>query len=92
MPRIDRPYTFYRFDDVVVDRDLFQVLKGDQTRILQPRAFDALIYLIEHRDRVVEIQELSDQVWKESLVTDDALAQEIKKIRQAIGDAASTPR
>jgi adenylate cyclase len=82
----------YRFDDVVVDRDLFQVLKRDHARILQPRAFDLLIYLIEHRERVVEKQELFDQVWRESFVTDDALAQEIKNIRHAIGDAAGTPR
>ncbi len=92
MPRIDRPHPSYRFDDVVVDQGLFRVLKRDQARTLQARAFDLLIYLIEHRDRVVEKQELFDQIWKESFVTDDALAQEIKNIRHAIGDAAGVPR
>jgi len=92
MPQLDQPHLSYRFDDVVVDRDLFRVFKGDQPRTLEPRAFDLLMYLIRHRDRVVEKQELFDQVWKESFVTDDALAQEIKNIRHAIGDAADTPR
>jgi TolB-like protein/Tfp pilus assembly protein PilF len=92
MPQLDQPHLTYRFDDVVVDRDLFRVSKGDLPRTLEPRAFDLLIYLIEHRDRVVEKQELFDHVWKESFVTDDALAQEIKNIRHAIGDAADTPR
>jgi TolB-like protein len=51
-----------------------------------------LVYLIEHRGRVVEKQELFEQVWKESFVTDNALTQEIKNIRRAVGDMADAPR
>jgi TolB-like protein/Tfp pilus assembly protein PilF len=40
---------------------------------------------------VVEKQELFDQVWKESFVTDNALTQEIMNIRHALGDEAATP-
>lgn len=81
----------YRFDDVVVDRENFRVQKGDQTRTLAPRAFDLLLYLIEHRGRVVEKQELFEQVWKETFVTDNALTKAIKEIRRAIGDDADNP-
>ncbi len=91
MSQLDQSHLSYRFDDVVADRDLFRVSKGGQPQNLEPRAFDLLIYLIEHRDRVVEKQEVFEQVWKESFVTDDALAQEITNIRHAIGDAARTP-
>jgi adenylate cyclase len=72
MPRLDQSQLSYRFDDVVVDRDLFRVSKRDQPKTLEPRAFDLLIYLIEHRDCVVEKQELFDQVWRESFLGDDA--------------------
>jgi adenylate cyclase len=92
MLRLDQPHLSYRFDDVVVDRDLFRLSKGGQPKIIEPRAFDLLIYLIEHRDRVVEKQELFDQVWKGSFVTDNALTQEIMNIRHALGDEAGTPR
>ncbi len=88
----DRQHLSYRFDDVVVDRDLYRVLKRGQAKTLEPRAFELLTYLIEHRDHVVEKQELFDQVWKESFVTDGALTQEIKNIRRAIGDDAASPR
>ena len=91
MPQLDQPHVSYCFGDVVVDRELFRVLKRGQVRTLEPRAFELLIYLIEHRDRVVEKQELFDQIWKESFVTDDALTQEIKNIRRAIGDTAGDP-
>jgi DNA-binding winged helix-turn-helix (wHTH) protein/Flp pilus assembly protein TadD len=82
----------YFFDDVVVDRDNFCLRKLDQERTLTPRAFDVLVYLIEHRGRVVEKQELFEQIWKESFVTDYALARAIKEIRQALGDDAGAPR
>ncbi len=92
MAQSDQQHLSYRFDDVVVDRDLFRVLKRDQVMTLVPRAFDLLIYLIEHRERVVEKQELFDQVWRESIVSDNALTQEIRNIRHALGDAAGSSR
>lgn len=92
MSRLDQPHLSYRFDDVVVDRELFRVSRGDQPQNLQPRAFDLLIYLIKHRDRVVEKQELFEQVWGETFVSDGALTQEVKNIRHAIGDASGFPR
>jgi TolB-like protein len=90
-PKQDNSST-YSFDDVVVEIDNFRILKGDQAKTLEPRAFDLLIYLIEHRGRVIEKRELFEQVWKRSFVTDSALTQEIKQIRQAIGDNAVAPR
>ncbi len=92
MLRPDQRHLSYRFDDVVVDCDLVRVSKRDQPKALEPRAFDLLIYLIKHHNRVVEKQELFDQVWRESFVTDDALTQEILNIRRTLGDDAVTPR
>jgi TolB-like protein/Tfp pilus assembly protein PilF len=82
----------YCFGDVVVERDNFRVIKREQVKPLEPRAFALLIYLIDHRGRVVEKQELFEQVWKESFVTDNALTQEIKNIRHVLGDTADSPR
>lgn len=82
----------YCFDDVTVEGANYRILKRDQTRILEPRAFDLLIYLLENRGRVVEKDELFERVWKRSFVTDSALTQEIRQIRQAIGDDAGAPR
>src|SRR5215471_9287722 len=82
----------YYFDDVVVDLENFRVLKGDEPQPLEPRAFNLLVYLIENRGRVVEKQELFDQVWKDTFVTDNALTRAIKEIRRAIGDDAASPR
>jgi len=82
----------YRFDDVVIDCQSFSVFKGGQKKALTPRAFDLLRYLIEHGDRVVEKQELFEQVWKEKFVSDNALTRTVKEIRHVLGDSVASPR
>ncbi len=82
----------YFFDDVTVERENFRILKAGQARELEPRVFDLLVFLIERRGRVLEKQEIFEQVWKDAYVTDNALTRAIKEIRRAIGDDASAPR
>jgi Tol biopolymer transport system component/DNA-binding winged helix-turn-helix (wHTH) protein len=83
---------FYHFDDVEVDCAGLRVEKNGQRRKITPRAFEVLVYLVEHRGRIVEKQELFEQVWKERFVTDNALTRIIKEIRRVIGDNADEPR
>lgn len=82
----------YVFDDVEVDSASLHVQKGGSRRKITPRGFDVLLYLLEHRGRLVEKQELFEKVWKERFVTDNALTRVIKEIRQVIGDAAESPQ
>jgi Tol biopolymer transport system component/DNA-binding winged helix-turn-helix (wHTH) protein len=82
----------YFFDDVEIDCAGLRVQKGSSPRKITPRAFEVLVYLVEHRGRIVEKQELFDEVWKEKFVTDNALTRIIKEIRQVIGDDADAPQ
>ena len=82
----------FRFDDVTVDEKNFRLEKGGDPRSLTPRAFDVLLYLIKQDGRLVEKQEIFEQVWKESFVTDNALTRVIKEIRRAIGADAGDPK
>jgi len=81
-----------RFADVVVELDRYCLVKGGESKKITPRAFEVLNYLIEHRERVVEKQELFEQIWKESFVGDNSLTRAIKEIRQVIGDSADAAR
>ena len=92
MDSVTKAGVSYRFDDVLVDGDRFRVEKDGQPRKITPRAFDVLVYLVKHCDRMVEKQELFEQIWKESFVTDNALTRTIREIRQVIGDDADAPR
>jgi DNA-binding winged helix-turn-helix (wHTH) protein/Tol biopolymer transport system component len=58
---------------------------------LPSRAFDSLVYLVEHRDRLVNKNELIDAVWSDVVVTDDSLIHAISVVRRALGDDPNEP-
>src|SRR5262245_48941459 len=78
----------YQFDDVRVDPRTFKVWRGDEPLPLEPKAFEALVFLINHRGRLVEKNELLDAVWKDTFVTPNALTRVIARLRRALGDDA----
>ncbi len=82
----------YRFDDVVVDCENFRAQRNGRKIIMTPRAFDVLVFLLKNGGRVVEKQELFDNVWKETFVSDNALTKIIKEIRHVLEDHAENPR
>lgn len=53
---------------------------------MEPKVFEVLIFLIEHRARVVEKEELLSTVWKQAFVTQNALTRVIANLRKALGD------
>jgi DNA-binding winged helix-turn-helix (wHTH) protein/TolB-like protein/Tfp pilus assembly protein PilF len=82
----------FSFGDFVVDCENFRVLKGGKILTLTPRAFDVLIYLIRHSERVVEKKELFDQVWRDTIVTDNALTKVVKELRHVLADDVNEPK
>lgn len=77
----------YRFDQFTIDTGQFQLSRDDASVRLEPLAFDLLVYLIEHRDRVVGRDELLDKLWPGKVVTDAALAARLRDLRKALGDS-----
>lgn len=84
--------TEYKFADIVIDVADFRVRKSGELQKITPRAFEVLLYFVEHRGRVIEKQEIFEQIWQETFVSDNALTRIVKEIRQVIGDSASSPR
>ncbi len=75
-----------RFGDVEVDVPGRELLRGGVTVHLEPQAFDLLVALLEHRDRVLSKNELLDGVWGHRFVSEANLTTRIKEIRRAVGD------
>ena len=50
---------------VVSWQQRYELRRAGQRMALEPKAFDLLLYLVEHRDRVVGRDELLDRVWPE---------------------------
>lgn len=64
-----------------------EVLVDGRPRQIQPRPFDLLLYLIEHRERVLSIDELLDAIWGRQIVQPSSLTVAINRIRGVLGDA-----
>lgn len=59
---------------------------------LEPRVMDLLFMLGERPGEVVSRDEILARLWPEVVVTEDALARTVFKLRKALGDDAKAPR
>src|SRR5262245_38740316 len=55
---------------------------------LAPKAFDTLLLLVDHRDRVVSKDELLRALWPDAVVEEASLSQQIFLLRKALGDGS----
>jgi len=76
----------YRFADCEVDAALRQVRCAGTVAEPQPKALDLLLYLIAHRNRVVDKDELLGTIWPGVVVSESALTQALRKARAMVGD------
>ncbi|MGD9508561.1 MAG: winged helix-turn-helix domain-containing tetratricopeptide repeat protein [Geminicoccaceae bacterium] len=75
------------FGDCVLDPDRRELSRGSKVVATGPQVFDLLLYLIEHRERVVSRDDLLDAVWDGRIVSESTLASHINAVRRAIGDS-----
>jgi class 3 adenylate cyclase len=82
----------YTFGDCELDTDLYILRRAGQVVHLSPKVFQVLIYLLEHRDRVIAKDELCVQVWPEQFIADATLESALRAVRQAVGDSGHAQR
>jgi DNA-binding winged helix-turn-helix (wHTH) protein/Tol biopolymer transport system component len=82
----------YAFDDFRLDADAGALRRGETEIELPSRAFDALVYLIERRDRVVGKDEIIASIWHDVVVTDDSLIHAVSVLRRELGDDRNDPK
>lgn len=76
----------YRFNDVEIDPACREIRRAGVAVHLEPQAFDLLVLLIEHRDRVLPKTDLLDGVWGHRFVSEANLTTRVKEARRAVGD------
>ena len=82
----------YTLGDYTLDTQRYELCRAGIPLQLQPKVFDLLAYLIQHRDRVVTRQELFDTLWPEQFVSEDALEWLMAAARRAVGDSGRAQR
>ena len=65
----------YRFHDYTLDPAGRELQHGAHRIALEPKVLQVLLFLLEHRDRVVPKAGLLEQCWSETFVSESALNQ-----------------
>src|SRR5688572_1910605 len=82
-----RFYVFGLFRIDVTER----VLLGEKGFVpLTPKAFDLLLFLVENSGHILDKEELMKQVWPDSFVEENNLAQNISTLRKGLGEAGAS--
>ena len=81
----------YRFGPFFVDRIGYRVLRNGEALNLTPKLLDLLFHLLDHAGTLVTKDQLLEAVWPDANVTENALAQAMSELRQALGDDAGAP-
>src|SRR3954454_20276720 len=82
----------YESGDLRIDLGRMTATRAGAPIPLEPKAFDVLVYLVRHGDRVVTKDELLDAVWTGTFVTPNVLTRAVAQIRKALGDESQDAR
>ncbi len=88
----DQKTEVYKFGDCAVDADRRELTIAGEAVEMQPKAFELLLFLIRNRHRAVDKDELQDELWPRTIVTETALTRCVMKARRAVGDDADKQR
>ncbi|MEN1727136.1 MAG: tetratricopeptide repeat protein [Pseudomonadota bacterium] len=86
---MNRPFSIGPF---VVDPRSGELIEGERRERLEPKVMQLLVELAEQAPDVVDKTALTEALWPDTVVTEDALARSLLKLRRALGDDAKSPR
>jgi DNA-binding winged helix-turn-helix (wHTH) protein/Tfp pilus assembly protein PilF len=82
----------YRFGPFLADRVRYRVLRGTEALDVTPKLLDLLFHLLDNAGALITKEQLLDALWPSANVTDNALAQAVSELRDALGDDAGAPQ
>jgi len=84
--------TGIRFGAFELDRGRRQLIRDGNAVHLSPKAFRLLEILIDKRPDAISKQDLHDQIWPGTFVSEATLASVVAELREALEDDSKTPR
>jgi DNA-binding winged helix-turn-helix (wHTH) protein len=74
----------FRFDDIELDEDAFELRRAGRAIRVQPKVLQALLYFARQPNRLIPRSELLDGLWRGTIVSDAAVDQVVMQARRAI--------
>ena len=81
--------TIYRFGGFELDASERTLMNGEKQIQLAPRVFDTLRILVEHGGHVLSKERMLAEVWEDSFVEENNLAQNISLLRKILTESSS---
>jgi DNA-binding winged helix-turn-helix (wHTH) protein/Tol biopolymer transport system component len=88
----DHKFSVFRFENIEVREREFLLVKGEEARPVEPKAFRVLLFLLRNPKRLVTKDEILNAVWDDCAVTDNSLTRSIATLRRLLGDDSREPR
>ncbi len=76
----------YSFDKFQMDSDERLLFDGVKTIPLAPKVFDTLLLFVENGGRVLSKERMLKEIWEDSFVEENNLAQNISYLRRILGE------
>jgi DNA-binding winged helix-turn-helix (wHTH) protein len=83
MPLPDK--NLYQFEDFQLNPEKRQLTRNGRRVVINPKAFDLLVLLVQNHEKPVTKDEMREKVWHDSLISDARIFAQIKKIRRILG-------
>ena len=80
-----------QFRDCTVDLETRELLRSGQPVHIEPKALQLLESLVRARPRVLSKEELQDELWPKTFVSEHNLTRLVFNLRKLIGDDARNP-
>ncbi|MFZ5786650.1 MAG: winged helix-turn-helix domain-containing tetratricopeptide repeat protein [Acidobacteriota bacterium] len=86
----ERP--IFTFGDCELDPRAWRLERAGRHVQVEPKGLEVLAMLVERAGEVVTKNEILDGVWREAVVTENAMVRVIANLRVALGDDAKEPK
>jgi len=80
-----------QFSEFELDLELFTLKRNDAPIEIGQRPLDLLVYLIQNRDQIVDLDTLRREVWNSAALSPAAIPTCIGDLRKVLDDDASSP-
>jgi len=84
--------TTYRVAGIEVQPSQRCIVRDGRPVYPRAKTFQLLLYLLERPNQLVTKEELLENLWADTAVTDNSLVQCVIELRKALGDEARSPR
>ncbi len=88
----ENPKHFFEFGEFRLDPVERRLLRDGRVIPLTPKAFETLCLLVENGGHLLEKNHLMEMLWADAFVEEGNLADNVSKIRQALGDSRKEPK